>query len=75
MTTITLHAPGIQITFGWAGYPHKHLAGTFSAPKAVSQPATPTLFLIIRFFKKRGISIPIDGFEDEEINIKGLEKF
>ena len=47
----------------------------FLPQQAVSQPATPTSFLIIRFSKKCGISIPIDGFEDEEINIEGLENY
>jgi hypothetical protein len=31
--------------------------------------------VIIRSFKKYGISIPVDGSEDSQINIQGLEDY
>ena len=31
--------------------------------------------LIVRSFKKCGISVPIDGSEDEQIHIQGLEEY
>ena len=31
--------------------------------------------LIVRSFKKCGISVPIDGSEDDQIHIQGLEEY